>query len=80
MEDLDISLCALDTDKDGKLEYFLFLGGMEWCGNEGCTFEAYKDSGSKQIHLIDQPEGVRPAKNGMLSSTGKLIPYENVKI
>ena len=79
MEDLDINFCALDTDKDGKMEYFLFLGGMDWCGSEGCTFEAYKNGGLKQIHLIDQPEGVRPAKNGMLSSSGKLIPYENMK-
>ena len=80
LEDADISLAVLDMDKDGKPEYVLLLQGMEWCGTLGCSIEAYKDEGKKQIHLTDEPEGIKPAKNGIISSKGKLIPFKVVKL
>lgn len=79
MEDADISLAVVDMDKDGKSEYVLLLQGMEWCGSLGCSIAAYKDAGKKQIHLTDEPEGIKPAKNGIISSKGKLIPFQLVK-
>lgn len=76
----EISVAVLDMDGDGKMEYAVSVQSADWCGSMGCSLEVYKDGGKKQIHLTDEIDAVKPAKNGVMSSQGKLIPYENVNL
>jgi hypothetical protein len=80
VRDSDLSVAVIDMDKDGKSEYAIAIQASEWCGSLGCALEVYKDGGKKQIHLTDEIESVKPQKNGVLSSQGKLITFEIVSI
>jgi hypothetical protein len=78
-EKCDTEVAVLDLDGDGKLEYAIGNEGRYCCGTRGCSLRVYKEGGEKQIFLLDDWREVKPAKSGVISSTGVLIKFETKK-
>lgn len=71
-----VSIAILDMDGDGKMEYAVRSEEGGCCGYLGCTLVVYRDKGLKRILLTDQLDAVKPARNGVISSKGRLIRFE----
>lgn len=76
-----VSIGVLDMDGDGIKEYTIIIEGPEWSGAQGgCSIEVFKDLGKKRILLTDHFESIKFVKNGIISSTGVLIKFENISL
>lgn len=76
---IDVSIAAIDIDGDGKLGYAVGYSGSLFCGSAGCSFALYEKEGKMTIDMVDHWEMIKPAKGGVISSTGKFFPLEKVK-
>lgn len=70
----DVNIATVDLDNNGIKGYAVSEEGGACCGSLGCTFMVFE--GKKTIYLTDQIESIKPARNGVISSTGKFIPLK----
>ena len=80
LEDCDIEVAVLDMDGDGIMEYAVGSEGRICCGSRGCGVTIYRNGGKQQVLLSDFWHNIKPAKNGVISSTGVLIKFETQKM
>ncbi|RZL17521.1 MAG: hypothetical protein EOO89_07560 [Pedobacter sp.] len=69
-------IAVIDIDGDGKPGYAVAYSGSFNCGTAGCSFAVYEAGGKMRVELVDHWELIRPAKNGIISSTGKFFPLQ----
>jgi hypothetical protein len=73
---LNISIALIDLDRDGKMGYAVGYSGSLFCGSGGCQFAVYENSGKTYLSFNDDWERIKPAKNGVISSSGKFFHLE----
>lgn len=72
----DVRIAIVDLDNDGNKGYAVSEQGRDCCGSHGCTFNLFEAHGNKTIYLMDKIDAIKPAKNGVISSSGKFIPLK----
>ena len=72
----DVRIAIVDLDNDGNKGYAVSEEGRYCCGSLGCSFTLFEAHGNKTVDLIDKIDVIKPAKNGVISSSGKFFPLK----
>ncbi|HRH69915.1 MAG TPA: hypothetical protein PLB89_10450 [Flavobacteriales bacterium] len=71
----NVQVAQHDLNGDGTPGIIVSKADCElYCGSAGCNLKAF--DGGRKLSVNDQVDRVRPAKNGVVTSVGVLIPLE----
>ena len=75
----EVQVALIDFNSDGIAGLSIYTSNGSWCcGTSGCTFRLYENGGLLTVGLGLTDE-IKPAKNGVTSSSGLFFPFKRNK-